>query len=164
MANFDDLMKEFNIKEPKKETKASAEKISTNNYGKSSSGSLNDNSMINTNQMSGVFGKKNSTNHAQSQNNIDEKYQYQNQKNKAKRDRKINWHEIEARLRDIPYAVVIFSIISVIMGLYVIINFEKVTWTLFCAIYDLITTGVVIFLVVAVVATLILLLRRRRRW
>ena len=164
MANFDDLMKEFNIKEPKKETKASAEKISTNNFGKSSSGSLSGNTMLNTNQMSGVFGKKNSTNHTQNQNNTDGNYQYQNQKNKAKRDRKINWHEIEARLRAIPYAVVIFSIISVIMGIYVIINFEKVTWTLFCAIYDLITTGLVIFLVVVVVATLILLLRRRRRW
>lgn len=173
MVKYDDLLNEFNIENPEKK-KRNPTQNSTKNSGQSSGGTVpqkqaggkqggvsggnkggstrgntttgnnsGGNSRINTGNMTGVFGGGNVT---------------------AAPGRRIDWASVGARVRALPYASIICTIISIIMGLYIVVNFEAVTWAIFCFIYHLISVGLVIFVLIVIILALILSLRRRRRW
>lgn len=157
MAKYDDLLNEFNIENPEKEKRNPAQNSTKN-------------SQINIGNMTGVFGGGNGKpyqNHGSGGGNPypNPGSGSRNHRNgTASPGRRIDWAAVGARLRTLPYASIICTIISIIMGLYIVVNFEAVTWAIFCFIYHLISAGLVIFVLIVIILALILSLRRRRRW
>lgn len=152
MADFDELMKEFEIdlsEEPAK--KPSGKKKKPLGSGQTGFG-----------QMSGVFGSGNPSGNPAG-NPSGQRVGRTARGSRRIRGRSVNRVGIGQRLRNLPYAVIICTVISICMGIYVVCNFDEVTWAIFQVIYKLISAGLLIFFLIVIVLALILAIRRRPR-
>ena len=182
MADFDDLMKEFGIDIPEEEEikpSRKREKVSEEansrfaqrqdyfqqressfqpkdrRAGQPSGGGFG--------QMSGVFGSGKVP--GRTTGNIPGK----RTRNASRRNAPASHRQhrnisgIGLSLRSLPYSVIICTLISIAMGIYVICNFETVTWAIFMVIYKLISAGLLIFTLVVIVLVLIIAVRRGSR-
>lgn len=86
----------------------------------------------------------------------------------AKRRSSFQWPAWRGRVSQVPITFIICTILSIIMAVYIILNFEEVTWVIVYGIYQILSVGMIVFLLIVVLLGLILALRRRRgprdRW
>lgn len=195
MADFDELMKEFEIdlseepaKKPSGKKKKPFEKKENDSFKyektfyneRTSSGEKNPDfssggmgtgqmgvgqmgsGQTGFGQMSGVFGSGSPSGNPAG-NPSGQRAGRTARGGRRTRGHSVNGAGIGQRLRNLPYAVIICTVVSICMGIHVICNFDEVTWAIFQVIYKLISAGLLIFFLVVIVLALILAIRRRSR-
>ena len=52
------------------------------------------------------------------------------------------------RVSQVPITFIICTILSIIMAVYIILNFEEVTWVIVYGIYQILSVGMIVFLLI----------------
>ena len=174
MANFEELLEEFHIGITGAGEEVTGEnpvgKVKQEKVSQAGKGSQAASSLLSMSRMSGVFGAGNHTGGKVNQGGAGRAGRQGGGFFGRRRNRaafaapRIRWAAVGAWFRALPCAAILCTIVSIIAGLYIIMNFDAVTWKIFCFVYNLMFAGFMIFVLIAIILALILAVRRRPRW